>query len=187
MELAATFGIAVGLAMDSLAVSLCISTAGQAKTPAQRLRVAFSFGFFQGFMTLLGWFAGSKIAFLIENFDHWIAFILLAYIGTKMILSGLKPPECSCTHEDYTSGKTLFMLSIATSIDALAVGLSMALIGDPVVIPALIIGITSFVLSGMALLTGNRLGTMFGKKMEVIGGAILIAIGIRILITHLFL
>jgi len=103
-----------------------------------------------------------------------------------MIISGLKPIECACEAEDYTNGKTLFMLAIATSIDAMAVGLSMALIGDPVLIPAIIIGITSFILSGMALVTGNKLGETFGKKMEVLGGVILVSIGVRILISHLF-
>jgi len=187
MEYAATIGLAIGLAMDALAVSLCISTSGQACTPRKRFRVAFHFGFFQGFMTLLGWFAGSKIAAYISSVDHWIAFILLAYIGIKMIISGLNPPDNECVTEDQTCEKTLIMLSIATSIDAMAVGLSMALLGDPVLIPSFIIGITSFILSDIALLTGNQLGKKFGKKMEVIGGIILIGIGLRILITHLFL
>jgi len=186
MEYAVTLGVAVGLAMDSLAVSLCISCAGQAKLPRQRLRVALYFGFFQGFMALLGWLAGSRIVSLIESFDHWVAFALLAYIGIKMIVSGLKPAESDCIPEDYTNGKTLFMLAIATSIDAMAVGLSMAVIGDPVLIPAIIIGITSFILSGMALVTGNKLGETFGKKMEILGGVILVGIGLRILVSHMF-
>ena len=185
MELLATFAVAVGLAMDAFAVSLGLSTAGQTNELQRKFRLAFHFGFFQGMMTALGWFAGSKIASMIGGVDHWIAMILLGYIGIKMIITGVNPTPEKIHQVDPTRGLTLVILAVATSIDALAVGLSLAMLGEAVLIPALIIGIVTFVLSGIALFAGDRLGVTFGKRMEIVGGLILILIGLRIFITHI--
>jgi putative Mn2+ efflux pump MntP len=178
--------IAVGLAMDCMAVSVGIGTTRQAATRRAHMRLAFHFGFFQMMMTILGWLAGSTIASLIQNFDHWIAFALLAYVGGKMLYEGFRPEEKDYL-TDPSRGKTLIMLCVATSIDALAVGLSMAMLHEPILIPSIIIGVVTFGLSLLGLLAGRLLGEKFGQRMEILGGIILIAIGLRVLIEHLFL
>ena len=176
--------VAIGLAMDAFAVSLGVGTSNQAKLIRSKIRLASHFGIFQCGMTLLGWLGGNTIENLIRNFDHWIAFILLAFVGGRMIGSGLPPDEESYS-SDPSKGGLLVVLSLATSIDALAVGLSMAMIGSPILIPSLIIGVVTFLLSIFGLFFGNQLGQRFGKRMEIVGGLILIGIGLRILITHL--
>ena len=176
--------IAIGLAMDAFAVSLGVATAGQAGTFRAKFRMAFHFGFFQALMTLLGWLMGSTIAGYISNIDHWIALALLGYVGINMIRSGLgkRPEKCL---PDPSRGRTLIMLCIATSLDALAVGLSMAMIQAPVVVPALIIGAVCLILSSIGLEAGTHLGVKFGQRMEIVGGLILLGIGIEIVINHL--
>lgn len=184
MELLTSLFIAVGLAMDAFAVSLGIGTTGQADNRRAKFRLSFHFGFFQSAMTLLGWLAGSTIAGLIGGFDHWIALVLLAYVGLKMIRSGFHPD-----HETYASdpsrGRILMILCVATSLDAMAVGLSMAIIKAPILIPSLIIGAVTLGLSLGGLLMGNKLGELFGKRMEIAGGLLLVGIGLRILFTHI--
>ena len=177
--------IAVGLAMDCFAVALCTGTSGLKKTPRTVLRVAFHFGLFQGGMTFIGWLAGRQILDLISRFDHWVAFLLLLWVGGKMIVDSLNN-DTACKNGDATRGRTLVMLSIATSIDALAIGLSLALIDGSIVKNSLIIGVTSFLLAVAGYLVGDRLGMRFGKRMEFVGGVILIAIGIKVLVSHLF-
>jgi putative Mn2+ efflux pump MntP len=135
-------------------------------------------------MTVLGWLMGTTVSGLISNIDHWIALLLLSYVGFNMIRSGLRSHE-ETTKVDPSRGRTLIMLCVATSLDALAVGLSMAMIHTPVVIPSLIIGIVCLVLSGIGLFAGAKLGETFGKRMEIIGGLILLVIGVEILISHL--
>jgi putative Mn2+ efflux pump MntP len=184
MDLITAFVLAVGLAMDCFAVSLGIGTAGQVRDNRSKFRLAFHFGIFQAGMTLLGWLAGSAVAQLIGGVDHWVALVMLSYVGINMIRSGLKTGENSY-QRDPSRGRFLVMLSVATSLDAMAVGLSMAMLHTPVWFPSLIIGGVSLVLSVVGLLTGAKLGEKFGKRMEIIGGLILIGIGIRILIEHL--
>jgi len=184
MELLTSVLIGLGLAMDAFAVSLGIGTAGQAENRRAKFRLAFHFGWFQMMMTVLGWLAGSTIAGLISQFDHWIAMALLGYVGTNMIRSGLNPDE-ECYRCDPSRGKTLVILCIATSIDAMAVGLSMAMLKTSIWLPSIIIGVVTFFISGMGLLAGGGLGAKFGKRMEIIGGLILIGIGLRVLATHL--
>lgn len=186
MTFAATSLIALGLAMDCFAVSLGIGTCPVTLNRRLVFRITWHFGLFQGGMTLLGWLAGSTVVHLIANVDHWIAFALLAWVGGRMILSGLKKNESECYSEDPTRGKSLVMLSVATSIDALAVGLSLALMQVRIVESALLIGVTSAVLSLAGLFLGDRLSQRFGKSMEIVGGAVLIFIGIRIIISHVF-
>jgi manganese efflux pump family protein len=185
MSIAEILLIAVGLAMDAFAVSLGVGTTRFANSARPRFRLAWHFGLFQALMPALGWLVGSTVAHFIAPFDHWIAFGLLAFVGVRMIRSGLSPDEESY-RADPSRGGTLVLLSLATSIDAFAVGLTLAMLSVPIVYPVLVIGIVTGALSLLGLLAGNRLGKTFGKRMEVVGGIILIAIGIRIVVTHLF-
>lgn len=177
--------IGVGLAMDAFTVSLGISTAGQANNRGAKFRLIFHFGLFQAGMTIIGWFAGSTVAEYIQAFDHWVAMALLAYVGGNMIRSGLNP-DVESYIVDPSKGTLLVILSVATSIDAMAVGLSMAMLDEPWLIPALIIGIVTWGLSSVGMLVGDRLGQKFGKRMEILGGLILLGIGIRVVVTHIF-
>jgi len=179
------FLIAIGLAMDCFAVSLGVGTAGTAVGLRPTFRLFFHFGLFQGGMTLLGWLAGKTVVTYIASVDHWVAFGLLVFVGVRMILGGLRKEGEQPAIPDPSRGMTLVMLSIATSIDALAVGLSLALLEVNVFWSALLIGGVSALLSLVGLLLGNQLGMRFGKSMEVLGGIILIGIGLRVLITHI--
>jgi putative Mn2+ efflux pump MntP len=183
MPLLAVVLIAVGLAMDAFAVSLGIGTTQYASKPRPVFRLAFHFGLFQALMPLLGWLAGLTVARFISSVDHWVALGLLGLVGVRMIRSGLDRDAQS--HEsDPSRGGTLIMLSVATSIDAFAVGLSLAMLRVQIVYPTVVIGVVTAGLSLIGLLAGNRLGKVFGKRMEIVGGIILIAIGIRVVISH---
>jgi putative Mn2+ efflux pump MntP len=175
--------IAVGLAMDSCAVSLGSGVNPQASGYQPALRMSFGFGLFQALMPVIGWFAGFTIEPLIAAFDHWIAFGLLAFVGMRMIRSGLNP-EIEAHAIDPSRGIPLLMLCVATSIDALAVGLSLAVLRVQIWYPAIVIGIITMLLSFVGARVGSRLGCRFGKRMEIIGGIILIGIGIRVVVTH---
>ena len=177
--------IAIGLAMDCFAVSLGIGTNNIQKTRRMVLRLAFHFGLFQGGMAFLGWLAGRQVADIISGVDHWVAFALLLWVGGRMLIGNGKDSD-DCQTQDQTKGSTLVMLSIATSIDALAIGLSLALIDGSILVSSLVIGITSFVFSVTGFLLGDRLGCRFGKRMEQLGGLVLIGIGIKVLLSHLF-
>ena len=185
MEFLTSFLVAVGLAMDAFAVSLGAGTSGQVEGLRSKARLAFHFGWFQAMMTILGWFLGSTVERYVSAFDHWIAFALLAYVGINMIRSGLKPEE-EIFPQNPSKGRTMVILSVATSIDAMAVGMSMALIGSSVWMPALIIGVVTLALSAFGLQMGCRLGEKFGKRVEILGGLILLGIGLRVVITHIF-
>jgi manganese efflux pump family protein len=184
MSLAEIVLIAVGLAMDAFAVSLGIGTTGRANRPRPIFRLSFHFGLFQALMPILGWLAGSRVAHLISGVDHWIALALLAFVGIRMIRSGLDP-DGESWQTDPSRGGTLIMLSVATSIDAFAIGLSLAMLRVQILYPSVVIGVITAGMSLGALLVGGRLGHMFGKRMEVLGGLILIAIGLRVVLTHL--
>ena len=186
MPFRSIFLIAIGLAMDCFAVSLGVGTAGTAVGLRPTFRLFFHFGLFQGGMTLLGWLAGKTVVGYIASVDHWVAFGLLAFVGVRMIRGGLQKASEEPAIPDPSRGLTLVMLSIATSIDALAVGLSLAFLDVNVLWSALLIGGVSAVLSLLGLSLGNQLGLRFGKSMEILGGLILIAIGLRVMITHLF-
>lgn len=184
MDLILPILIGIALSMDCFAVSLAIGTATKANLLKAALIIAFSFGFFQAGMTLIGWAAGTGFAGFISGYDHWVAFLLLAVIGIKMIREGLEPEE----EEEETFGALQFMpvliLSVATSIDALAVGVSFALLRLEVLVPALIIGVVAFLISFAGVMTGMQLKSVIGRKIEVAGGLILILIGINIVISH---
>jgi len=185
MSLLAILGIAVGLAMDAFAVSLGIGLKQCQVSPRTTLRLAWHFGLFQFFMPILGWLAGLTFARWITGIDHWIAFGLLAAIGGKMIYEALWGDEEKRAATDATRGFSLVVLSVATSIDALAVGLSLALIGVQIWYPAVIIGVVAFAFTAVGLHIGRRFGALLGKRMEIVGGLILIGIGVRILVEHL--
>ena len=174
--------IAVGLAMDSLAVSISGGIVMRPFCMRQSLRLALTMGIFQGGMTLLGWLMGVSFSSYITAFDHWIAFILLGFLGGKMIYESFGEEETTISS---FSTKTLLTLGVATSIDALAVGVSMAFLKTSIYFPAFIIGFVTFALSLMGVISGYRFGKIKGINVELFGGIILIAIGVKILIEHL--
>jgi len=176
--------LAVGLAMDAFAVSVFSGTRKEIRGFRPAFRLSFHFGLFQFLMPVIGWFAGHYIQSYIESFDHWIAFGLLAFIGTRMIIAGFDKNNNS-TKENPSKGLNLIMLSVATSIDALAVGFSLAVVKVDIWYPSLIIGVITAAISLIGLEIGYRLGLKFGKKMEIAGGIILILIGLKILLEHL--
>ncbi|MEW6741837.1 MAG: manganese efflux pump MntP family protein [Planctomycetota bacterium] len=175
--------IAVGLAMDASAVSLAVSAAGLVHGPRATFRLSFHFGLFQFLMPVAGWWLGTTVASYVGKVDHWIAFALLAFIGVRMLRAGATGG--TELHGDPSRGVLLVMLSLATSIDALAVGLSLALIHVAIWYPSAIISIITGGLSLAGLFLGKRLSARFGKRMEVLGGLILVGIGVRILVGHL--
>ncbi len=175
--------IAVGLAMDAFAVCLGAGTTRFVNGPRPVFRLSFHFGLFQALMPILGWLSGSFVAQYISAFDHWIAFGLLAFVGGRMVRSGLDP-EGECHETDPSRGGTLIMLAIATSIDAFAVGLTLAMLDVNILYPAAVIGVVCAALSIADMVLGHRLGCTFGKRMEVVGGLILILIGLRVVISH---
>ena len=177
--------IAVGLAMDCFAVSLGIGASEHINSLRPALRLAFHFGLFQAMMPVIGWLAGRSVEQLISGFDHWIAFGLLAFVGLRMIRSGLSTAEVGTISKDPSRGRTMVMLSVATSIDALAVGISLAALKVQIVYPAIVIGLTTLTLSLIALALGRKLGERLGNRMEILGGLILIAIGVRVVLSHL--
>ena len=174
--------IAVGLAMDSLAVSISGGIVMRPFCIRQSLRLALTMGIFQGGMTLLGWLMGVSFSSYITAVDHWIAFILLGFLGGKMIYESFGEEETTISS---FSTKTLLTLGVATSIDALAVGVSMAFLKTSIYFPAFIIGFVTFALSLIGVISGYRFGKIKGINVELFGGIILIAIGVKILIEHL--
>ena len=176
--------IAFGLAMDAFAVALGVGTTRHDIWFRPGFRLAFHFGLFQFMMPVIGWVGGATIARFIAGWDHWIAFALLAYVGGKMVKESLVEGETR-NESDPTRKWTLVMLAIATSIDALAVGFSLAMIKVDILYPSIIIGIVAAVMTALGLALGKRLGVQFGKRMELIGGLILISIGLRVVFSHL--
>lgn len=183
MTLAAVFLIALSMAMDAFAVSLC---SGLKIGPGPRpvFRIAFHFGLFQALLPVVGWLFGNTIEPLVKNYDHWVAFGLLAFVGIRMIRSGLRKEEEEIL-KDPSRGWTMVMLSIAVSIDALAIGLSLAFLKVSIWTPALVIGLVTGALSLLGLRMGHGVGLRFGKPIEVLGGLVLVAIGVRIVVSHL--
>ena len=175
--------IGIGLSMDAFAVSIGKGLSTKSLTPRHYLSVGVWFGGFQALMPIVGFLLGVSFASLVESFDHWIAFVLLGVIGSNMIRESLKGDECEI-HPDF-SARAMFMLAIATSIDALAVGVSFAFLQIDILPAASIIGITTFILSMIGLRIGNIFGCRFKSKAEFVGGVVLIIIGIKILAEHL--
>jgi putative Mn2+ efflux pump MntP len=175
--------IAIGLAMDAFAVSMAHGMTIQNRRVATGLAMAGSFGAFQAFMPILGWLAGLSFIELISGFDHWLAFGLLAFIGGRMIYSARANRKEE--KETKLTAPVLLILSVATSIDALAVGLSFSLLRVSITTPVIAIGVVTFLLSLAGFSFGNKLGKFFKHKVQIIGGIVLIAIGIKILLEHL--
>ena len=177
--------VAAGLSMDAVAVSLAASASRRARGARATFRLSFHFGLFQFLMPVAGWFIGASFARYIESVDHWIAFGLLVFVGGRMIrtaASGADPGLAA----DPSRGSTLILLSVATSIDALAIGLTLAMLGSGIWYASAIIGIVTASLSCLAIVVGQRVGHAVGRRMEVVGGLALIAIGVRILAQHLW-
>ena len=185
MNLLTLLGIAVGLAIDAFAVAIGIGLNAQEVGPRKTLRLAWHFGLFQALMPIVGWLAGLSVERWISGVDHWVAFGLLAAIGGHMIYEALHGDEEARASRDPTRGVSLIVLSVATSIDALAVGLSLALLGVEIWWPAAVIGVVAFVFTAAGLHLGRRFGSLLGRRMEVAGGLILIGIGVKILVDHL--
>ena len=176
--------ISLALAMDAMTVSLSAAAAGFTRQKRATFRLAFHFGLFQFLMPILGWFIGFNIVHLIEKIDHWIAFGLLAFVGTRMILEAIEKKDIAFRN-DPSRGMQLVGLSIATSIDALAVGLTLALVKVNVWYVSLIFGLITGSVCVVAIKIGHFLRKKFSSSAEVLGGIILIAIGLKILIEHL--
>jgi len=187
MDILTLLGIAVALAMDAFAVALGAGLTLPKLTGRHLFRFGFHFGLFQAMMPVIGWLAGVTVRSYIEDFDHWLAFVLLTLVGGKMLWEALHGEDDKPREGDPTRGLSLVMLSIATSIDALAVGLSLAILGVDIWTPALIIGLVAGALTVCGMLLGRRLGQAWGKGVELCGGLVLIAIGIKILLEHTLL
>ena len=184
MNLITIIVLAIGLGIDAFSVAIGIGAANTKRSWAPVLRLSAAFGIFQFVMPIAGWLAGQTVVSFIANYDHWIAFALLAYVGGKMIREGFEK-ESEEEKADQTTGLPLLLLSIATSIDALAVGFSFSVLKVPILFPATIIGIVCFLMTAIGMLFGKALAKIFGKKVEIFGGIVLIAIGVKILIDHL--
>lgn len=172
----------VALSMDAFAVATSCGIAQKSNTLPTQIKMAVMFGLFQGIMPIIGWFLASNFARYIQSIDHWIAFGLLAFIGFKMIRES---KDVTCSMEPLTN-KRLLILSLATSIDALATGVSFAILNLNIYSIAIFIGIVTFLLSFFGARFGQKLGNKFQMRAEMLGGIILIGIGIKILIEHLF-
>lgn len=184
MDILTLLFIAFALAMDAFAVSVSAGAWLKKANPRQTFRLAFHFGLFQFLMPVIGWFAGTGFSSLIGTVDHWIAFVLLAIIGGRMILSSLRK-EAEEIRKDVTKGWSLVSLSVATSIDALAVGLSLSMLRVHIVLPAIVIGVVAAGMSFLGVRLGERASHSLGPHVEFAGGVILVLIGVRIVVEHL--
>lgn len=184
MNLVTIILIALGLAMDAFAVSVASGFSAKRLHLRHALRMAAAFGIFQALMPVAGWLAGTGLRSFMTGIDHWVAFGLLSAIGGKMISESTKLDDSEKSSNPFAS-PTLFVLAVATSIDAFAVGISLSMIGIAIAAPAAIIGAVTFALSLGGTYIGERFGHLFERKLELIGGLILIGIGVKILVEHL--
>jgi putative Mn2+ efflux pump MntP len=180
------FLLAIGVSMDAFAVSICKGLAVQKTRLREMATCGIWFGGFQALMPLIGFFLGALFYNAISAFDHWIAFGLLAIIGANMLKESLEKCDCCETTDASFGFKTMFVMAIATSIDALAVGISLAMAGNVNIWAAIaLIGIVTGIMSGIGVKIGNVFGSRFEKKAEIAGGVILILLGLKILLEHL--
>ncbi|MBT3358450.1 MAG: manganese efflux pump [Rhodospirillales bacterium] len=177
--------ISVALAMDAFAVAVASGIVLKTVSARQTFRLAWHFGLFQAMMPVIGWFLGLSVRSYIEDYDHWIAFVLLGYIGIRMIREAFEENEAQ-DRKDPTKGMTMVVLSVATSIDALAVGLSLSMLGLSIWFPAAVIGVVALLFTGVGLHLGRSVAKAksIGKFAELLGGGVLIAIGGKILWEH---
>ena len=182
------FLLGVGLSMDAFAVSVCKGLGMRKLDKKQALIIGLYFGGFQALMPLIGWLLGSQFQQDITSIDHWIAFILLGFIGGKMMVEAVREWNEEETVEVMDAPidhKNMFVLAVATSIDALAVGITFAFLNTPIIEAITIIGITTMVLSIIGVIVGNFFGSRYKSKAEFIGGLILVLLGLKILLEHL--
>jgi putative Mn2+ efflux pump MntP len=179
------FLIALGLSADCFAVAISGGIANINHSWPRILRVSFSFGLFQALMPVLGWLAGRSVVGFIVNYDHWVAFALLAIVSSRMLWESFRSEDSQDKEVDITKGLLLITLSIATSIDALAVGLSFAFLKVNIAMASLTIGAVAFLVTTIGFVVGKRVSKIIGKRAEAIGGIILLAIAFRILLSHI--
>lgn len=184
MSFITLFLLALSLSFDSFAVSVSSGLIKKEIVFWQAVRIAFFLALFQAFMPVLGWFGALSVKSIIEPFDHWLAFGLLTVIGLKMILESFKKDEERCI--DPLSFRFIIGISVATSIDALIVGVSFAIVEVNIIVAVFTIGTVTFIASMLGILFGKRSGLLLGKKMEILGGLILIGIGLKILLGHIY-
>lgn len=180
--------VAIGLSMDAFAVALCKGLGMKKMNYVHATIIALFFGVFQAIMPLIGWFLGTQFETLITPIDHWIALVLLGYIGGKMVWDACheKEENAACDIEQKIDYKELFMMAIATSIDALAVGITLsAFVTTSIGVAVTLIGVITFALSFVGVIVGNKFGTRFQKKAEIFGGVVLVIIGAKVLLEHL--
>jgi putative Mn2+ efflux pump MntP len=184
--------LALGLAMDATAVSAARGMAVSRIRASHVLRVALYFGGFQALMPLVGWLIGDRVGPLLQRWDHWIAFVLLAAIGGKMLWEALTGEEEAGTAEEthkrdleLFGWRAMIVLAIATSIDALAVGFTLPMLGAPFVLSLTTIGVTTALSSAAGLFAGRRFGAVLGQRLDMVGGLVLIGMGTKILVEHL--
>ena len=189
MEMGELLLLGVGLSMDAFAVSVCKGLAMKRSSVKAGLTCGIWFGGFQALMPLIGFFLGSMFAEAIQSVDHWVAFGLLVLIGVNMLREAFSPEEdggCSECADTDLSVKSMFVMAVATSIDALAVGISLAMAGDVAVFAAVgIIGVCTFTLSAVGVGVGSVFGSRFEQKAQIAGGVILVILGVKILLEHL--
>lgn len=186
MELLSSLLIAIALAMDAMAVAVSSGVAVKKPKRGDTLRLAAMFGIFQCAMLLLGWVLGAGVSGYVSATHHYIAFALLAFIGIRMIIESRRCKEDAAAPVDPFLLQNLLVMAFATSIDALAAGVGLAVTGDFIWTTSIIVGLVAFLLSALGVKMGNRLGCMFGKNAELLGGIILTLIGLKILLEHLF-
>lgn len=185
MGIAEIFLIGIGLSMDAFAVAVCRGLKMQKFNIKHTAVIALFFGGFQALMPLIGWFLGKQFEKYITAVDHWIAFALLAFIGGKMIYDSFKKDDDDQGEKDVFNLKEIFVMAVATSIDALAVGITFAFLSVNIWSSISIIGVTTFVLSAIGVLIGHKFGAKYKNKAELAGGVILVLIGLKILLEHL--
>ncbi len=181
----AIFGTALGLSMDAFAVAILSSATLDRLTGRRLFRLSFHFGLFQALMPLAGWAAGRPLASAVGAWDHWVAFCILAAIGTRTVANSIRDEPGRARTADPTRGYKLLALSVATSIDALAVGATFGILQVRIVLPVLVIGLVAAGMTTLGMWLGRRLGRAFGKRAELVGGIVLLGIGLKILLEHL--
>ncbi len=186
MDSLSLIALAVALAMDAFAVALAAGAILRPLTFRPCFRLAFHFGLFQAMMPVIGWLAGLTVQSFVAAWSHWLAFLLLLAIGGRMVHEALAAEEGVKRANDPSKGLTMVALSVATSIDALAVGLTLAMLDVVIWIPSLVIGLVACLFTVLGLFLGTRAGKLWGKRVEVGGGIILIMIGLKILLSALF-
>ena len=187
MEITTLLLLAISLSMDAFSVAVTAGIKSNQSKARESIKIGFFFGLFQGLMPTLGYYMANSFSELIKAYDHWIAFILLSFIGGKMLYEAFFTPDDCGIAERETDLKSLLVLSVATSIDALAVGISFAALypGQSILPPAATIAFITFLISAFGVLIGKKIGCMLQKKAEILGGLILVGIGISLLVKHL--